>query len=176
MTSAISHQDLSDLIGRIYDCTLDPSRWEPTLDAIRTLLASKTAQLALVDLRESRVLIQKTLGMESDLIEAVSKHMRETTEFIEVHLDNVLSMAEPLLISRLASPEYRASSSYLQTSLSFGFVDMGQITIMRSPERLSGLGFGRHESVGVFGDREIEVMRLLIPHVRRAVTISNVLD
>jgi hypothetical protein len=38
MTSAISHQDLSDLIGRIYDCTLDPSRWEATLDAIRTLL------------------------------------------------------------------------------------------------------------------------------------------
>jgi hypothetical protein len=31
-------------------------------------------------------------------------------------------------------------------------------------------------SAASFGDREIEVVRLLIPHVRRAVTISNVLD
>jgi DNA-binding CsgD family transcriptional regulator len=35
---------------------------------------------------------------------------------------------------------------------------------------------GRQESVGLFGDREIGLMRLLIPHLRRAVTISNVLD
>src|SRR5262249_29304386 len=52
----------------------------------------------------------------------------------------------------------------------------GQITIMRSPTRLSALGFGRQESVSVFGDPEVELLRLLIPHVRRAVTISNVLD
>jgi hypothetical protein len=55
-------------------------------------------------------------------------------------------------------------------------VDTAQIHLMRAPTRYSALGFGRKESVGVFGDREIEIMRLLVPHVRRAVTISNVLD
>jgi DNA-binding CsgD family transcriptional regulator len=55
-------------------------------------------------------------------------------------------------------------------------VDFAQIILMRSPTRMSMLGFGRHETVGVFGDREIQIMRLLLPHVRRAVTISNVLD
>jgi DNA-binding CsgD family transcriptional regulator len=30
--------------------------------------------------------------------------------------------------------------------------------------------------VGIFTDRDMEVMRLLVPHLRRAVTISNVLD
>src|SRR5262245_57344354 len=69
MTSAISHQGVSDLIGRIYDCTLDPARWEPTLDAIRTLLQTATAQLALFDPRQHRILIQKTLAMDSRLLE-----------------------------------------------------------------------------------------------------------
>jgi hypothetical protein len=34
----ISQEDLSHLIGRIYDCTLDPARWESALGEIRTLL------------------------------------------------------------------------------------------------------------------------------------------
>ena len=177
MSSTISHQDLSDLIGRIYDCTLDPSRWEPTLDAVRSLLASKTAQLALVDLPENRILIQKTLGMEAHLLEAVSKYMPEITQFIEGHLDDGLSMDRPMVVSRLTSPAFRAASPYfVESARTQGIVDMGQINLMRTPSRLSMLGFGRQESVGVFGDREIELLRLLIPHVRRAVTISNVLD
>ena len=31
MADAMSPQALSDLIGSIYDCSLDPSRWERTL-------------------------------------------------------------------------------------------------------------------------------------------------
>jgi DNA-binding CsgD family transcriptional regulator/PAS domain-containing protein len=174
MTVSISHQDLSDLIGRIYDCTLDPSRWEATLDAIRSLLRCPTAQLALVDLRQHRVLIQKTLGMEAQMIEAVNKHMPEITQFIEGHLDNGLSMDGPLVVSRMGPPYL--SPHYWETVRLGGFVDFAQTILMRTPTRMSALGFGRHESVGVLGDREIEILRLLIPHVRRAVTISNVLD
>jgi hypothetical protein len=31
MVEALSQHALSELIGSIYDCTLDPSRWERTL-------------------------------------------------------------------------------------------------------------------------------------------------
>src|SRR5262249_32894072 len=65
---------------------------------------------------------------------------------------------------------------YYQDAVSLGFIDFIQTHLMRSPTRMSALGFGRHQSAGVFGDREVELMRLLIPHLRRAVTISNVLD
>jgi DNA-binding CsgD family transcriptional regulator len=47
---------------------------------------------------------------------------------------------------------------------------------LHTPTRLAGLAFGRHERHGVFTDRELELGRLLLPHVRRAVTISNALD
>jgi hypothetical protein len=74
MTSTISHQDLSDLIGRIYDCTLDPSRWDATLDALRKLLQTPTAQLTLGDLRQHRVLLSKDLGMDSHMHDVLGKH------------------------------------------------------------------------------------------------------
>jgi DNA-binding CsgD family transcriptional regulator/PAS domain-containing protein len=177
MASAISHQDLSDLIGRIYDCTLDPSHWEATLDAIRTLLQCPTAQLALVDLRQQRIVLQKALGMDVRMQELLSKHIPDIQHRLDRFFDNGLSMEEPLVVSRAFSPEEIAAWPYYQeVVLPFGFVDTAQIHLLRAPTRYSALGFGRKESVGVFSEREIEIMRLLIPHVRRAVTISNVLD
>jgi DNA-binding CsgD family transcriptional regulator/PAS domain-containing protein len=177
MNSAVSHQDLSDIIGRIYDCTLDPSRWEATLDAIRTLLRCPNAHLALMDLHQHRILIQKVLGIDTVWLDRQSKYFPEINQFVEGRLDDGLSLDEPFVLARMASPAQLAASPYFQEwSRPQGFVDVVQVNLVRTPIRLSVLAFGRHESVGIFGDREIELMRMLIPHVRRAVTISNVLD
>jgi PAS domain-containing protein len=175
MSSAISHQDLSALIGRTYDCALDPSRWEATLDAIRAFLRCLTVQLALMDLRQQRILLSKDLGMDAQLHERTSRHLPEFQHYVERSLDNGRSMEELIVVSRMDSPEMFAGPFYREF-LSLGFIDLVQMHLLRSPTRLSALGFCRQDSAGVFDDREIEILRLLIPHVRRAVTISNVLD
>jgi PAS domain-containing protein len=48
--------------------------------------------------------------------------------------------------------------------------------LLHTPARLGVIGMGRHERQGIFSDHEIELGGLLLPHIRRAVTISNVLD
>ena len=48
--------------------------------------------------------------------------------------------------------------------------------LMHTPTRFSGLGIAWHERHGIVTEQEIELARLLLPHARRAVTISNVLD
>ena len=175
--AVLSNQELSDIIGHIYDCALEPARWEPTLDALRNLLRCRSAQLALVDVPRHRVLIQKTIGIESHWLQLQSKYLPEIIAFAERHLDGGASMDEPLVTSRLASPARYAASPYFQEwGRPQGYVDVVQINLMRTLTRLSGLGLGRHESQGVLEDRDIALMRLLIPHVRRAVTVSNVLD
>ena len=177
MTAALSHQDLSDLIGRIYDCTLDPSRWEPTLDTLRSMVRCRSAQLALVDLRQHRILIQRSLGIESHWLQQQSKYLSEIASFAQRHLDGGVSMDQPLVTSRLASAaRYAASPFFQEWGRPQGYIDVVQINLMRTPSRLSGLALGRHESEGAIEDRDIELMRLLVPHLRRAVTISNVLD
>jgi DNA-binding CsgD family transcriptional regulator len=51
-----------------------------------------------------------------------------------------------------------------------------QCFLIGSPKRFAGLAFGRRQAQGLFADREVELAELLIPHIRRAVTISDLLD
>jgi hypothetical protein len=41
----LSPQEISKLIGSVYDCALDPSRWELTLDELRNAFDGLTAVL-----------------------------------------------------------------------------------------------------------------------------------
>jgi DNA-binding CsgD family transcriptional regulator len=55
-------------------------------------------------------------------------------------------------------------------------VDFMMFFLMHEPMHLSTLGVGRNERQGIITEREIELGKLLLPHLRRAVTISKVLD
>jgi len=178
MADALSSYALSTLIGSIYDCALDPSLWEPTLAQARDALRCTTAILHLNDLSDnSRILIRKSVGIPADGLEQMEKHAAEVGARLVEDLASWPSLDEPHVMLRHLPAEYRARSSYIQNVLKpNGIVDVLTLFLMHTPTRLGALGFARHERQGVLTEREIEGGRLLIPHLRRAVTISNVLD
>jgi hypothetical protein len=45
MSSPISPQALSELIGSIYDCALDPGHWDQTLFELRNAFLGETVSL-----------------------------------------------------------------------------------------------------------------------------------
>ena len=47
---------------------------------------------------------------------------------------------------------------------------------MREPTRIAEFAVSRHESAGLVTERELAIMRLLAPHIRRSVTISDLID
>jgi hypothetical protein len=59
MSDAISPQALSELIGSIYDCALDPLHWDQTLCDLRDAFCGETASLVLMDTRRGRFLTTK---------------------------------------------------------------------------------------------------------------------
>jgi GAF domain-containing protein len=68
-------------------------------------------------------------------------------------------------------------AAYIEEGLGAeGIIDVLQCFLIGSPKRFAGLALGRRQSRGEFGDREVELAKLLIPHIRRAVTISDLLD
>jgi hypothetical protein len=79
MADGISPQALSDLIGSIYDCALDPSRWDQTLADVSKALDCFALLLALNDLRHERLLIHKRVGVEPDQFERLSIYVPEVT-------------------------------------------------------------------------------------------------
>jgi DNA-binding CsgD family transcriptional regulator len=87
------------------------------------------------------------------------------------------SLDEPHVVSRHFSPAYIETSPYFQEwARPTGIVDTMTLFLMHTPLHLAGLYLGRNERQGIITEREIELGKLLLPHVRRAVTISNVLD
>jgi DNA-binding CsgD family transcriptional regulator len=81
------------------------------------------------------------------------------------------------VISRDLAPEIIQGSAYFEDGLGAeGIVDILQCFLLGTPKRFAGLAFGRRQPQGIFSDRDVELAELLIPHIRRAVTISDLLD
>jgi DNA-binding CsgD family transcriptional regulator/PAS domain-containing protein len=177
VADAISPQALSDLIGSIYDCALDPSRWEQTLAHLSEALDCFALLLALSDLRHERLLLHKCIGVEQYQFERLSIYLPEVCAMQRGALASLPSFDEPYVMSRHLSPAYIEKSPYFQEWQNpTGMMDFMVFFLMHQPMHLSTFGVGRNERQGLITDREIELGRLLLPHLRRAVTISNVLD
>jgi DNA-binding CsgD family transcriptional regulator len=82
-----------------------------------------------------------------------------------------------MLVSRHVPQSYWQTSPYFQECYRRdGIVDIFQYFLMRTPTRYSVFAVNRHERQGIVTDCELNLGGLLLPHLRRAVTISNVLD
>jgi DNA-binding CsgD family transcriptional regulator/PAS domain-containing protein len=173
----MSPQVLSDLIGSIYDCALDPSRWEQTLANVGDALDCYVLVLHLTDLRHHRYLLNKTVGLQPDQIERLPKYLPEMQGILGEALASWPSLDEPFVDSRHLTHSYIEKSPLFQEFVKpSGAVDVMQLFLMRTSMHLSFLSVARNEQQGPITDREIELGKLLLPHLRRAVTISKVLD
>jgi DNA-binding CsgD family transcriptional regulator/PAS domain-containing protein len=177
-TQTVDAERLSDLIGALYDCVLDPSRWDSTLDEIRKFLGCANVVLSSLDLRTDSFRVQKVIGIEPFWL---AKATETGPEFAKVYhtIPDLLTrpMDEPISPSRDGDrAAVLANRHYLEWAKPQGLIDSIAIFLMRSPERLAEFSLGRHESVGLITDREVRLLRLLAPHLRRAVTITDLID
>jgi DNA-binding CsgD family transcriptional regulator len=178
MAEAVSPRALSKLIGSIYDCALDPSHWEQTLPDIMYSLGCHIVALTLTDLRHHRFLLNKFAGAQPYQAENVSKkYVPEIDAILGGALASWPSLDEPYVVSRHLSPAYIETSPYFQEFVKpSGTADIMQLFLMHTPTHLASIGGARHERQGIITEREVELGKLLLPHLRRAVTISKVLD
>jgi DNA-binding CsgD family transcriptional regulator len=68
------------------------------------------------------------------------------------------------------------TSPYFQAARKRGIVDMMQFTLIHEATHFSGFAVTRHERQGLITKRETEIGKQLQPHMRRAMTISKMLD
>jgi DNA-binding CsgD family transcriptional regulator/PAS domain-containing protein len=175
VSDVIAPQALSELIGSIYDCALDPSRWDQTLRNIKGALDGQMAVVNLVNLQRGRPLLMKTAGLDPRHLPMFFLHVNELRDLIRKCL--ALPMDDAHVASRDLPPGYMDASPYFQASRKRGIVDMMQfVLIHEATHYFSAFAVTRHERQGAITDREIEIGKLLLPHLRRAVTISKMLD
>ena len=176
MTEAISLQALSQLIGSIYDCALEPDRWDRTLSDLKDAFESQTSSVGLIDKRRGRILINKNAGAKPEWLEQQQTHHAAEINAKLTDYFGRTSLDEPHVLSRHFARLDWETSGYLQVCQKAGVTDMMAYALVWEPAYFSVFGVAKMVQQGIVTDRDIALGGLLLPHLRRAVTISKVLD
>jgi DNA-binding CsgD family transcriptional regulator/PAS domain-containing protein len=178
VTADLEPQRLSNLIGAIYDCTIDPDRWPDTMREICAEIECQESAIALADLEHSRHQVFRTWNRNPlwpprhiEFADDIARYYKSVPAL------QARSIDEPLVSLRDVPTEvWTQSRFYLEWMKPQGFCDSIQILVLREPLRVGIFNAIRSERVGPVGDREIAILRLLAPHIRRSVTIGDVMD
>jgi DNA-binding CsgD family transcriptional regulator len=167
---------LSDLIGSIYDCALDPTMWEPVLETIGREFFFSSAMMGVARPMD-KPQIMASYGIDDALLARIPEMSAEMAalwggmeRFQQFPLD------EPIVHTHAMPPSLIVGNRYADIWLDRGEIDAAIIVISRDAAMFGTVGFNRHGSAGPIGEGEVTGLRLLGPHFRRAVTISNLFD
>lgn len=178
MSIAVSNAVVSDVIGRIYDCAVDPGRWQDALSHVYPLLRCANAALDLMDIRTSRILLHITAGIPDEYDRTIVDYAPDVVamwggweQLMALPLEDVA------VLSWVRSPEALAESRYLvEWGTPQGLVDVMGIGLARDASAMGSIGMGRHRSLGPVTEEDAATARLFIPHLQRAMSISRLLE
>lgn len=140
-------------------------------------MSGESVILSLNDLRNDRLVIDKSVGWGQFGLEERQKHIPEIHARLNEWFAKGPSLDDPFIASRQLSAEYLERAPYVQHCLKpLGIVDIMHLFLMYTPAHFSEIVVARHLQHGIITDREVELGLLMLPHLRRAVTISNILD
>ena len=178
MQDFLSAARISELIGCLYDCAIEPQSWEHALDAIREALEFKNAVLAAQALPSGQVLLAVQRGMPAEFWPPNPRHASAVMEMwggqqriMTYPLDEPVQQTQAVGTAGLIG-----NSWYEEFAVPNDMIDAVAIAFARDPGMIGSVSFGRHRSQGEIGEPEMSALRLIAPHFRRAVAISKLLD
>lgn len=180
MSSPISAERLSQLVGLIYDSAIDPARWPVAMEAMRTELDCYNATLDLIDLPSGRALSNVTTNIPPHYAALIPTAGPDVVEqWGGRQAIQALPMDRPAVLSQV-NPGFDFAATrnpyYLAFAKPQGIVDVMAIGLARDARAIGTVSFGRHMSAGPIGEREMAIAQLLVPHLQRAATINRMLD
>jgi DNA-binding CsgD family transcriptional regulator len=165
----------SDVVGTIYDCAVDPHLWPKAIEQVGRLIDGINGVVMIVDTVEKKSRFYVDWNVDPMLIRTYSENF---------HADNPLNHAftkfevdEPYNISMVMEPsQWLETRVYREFGRPNGWLDSVGVTLLKTPSRFATLSIARHHDVGFAGPREIEIMRLLAPHLRKATSIADLIE
>jgi DNA-binding CsgD family transcriptional regulator len=163
----------SDLIGRIYDCTLDTSLWPKALEEITDALGGVMADLIVSHPLERT---QHVAALHNYPEEVLSLAVAHASINPGLPLGLTMPLCQVFCSTRDLDIEAFHRSRYWQACFAGrGLYDYVVSPVTRTVTSFSTWGIIGSEAKGPYTDEDIELARLLSPHIKRAVEISNVM-
>jgi hypothetical protein len=164
---------VSALIGDIYDAALDPSLWPLVLEKAKGFVGGVAASLY------SKDAVNKCGNMFYQNAGGIDPHYQHLYFDTYVKLDPTTTghffaeLDAPVATNDIIPYQFLETRFYLEWARPQGLVDHVVAVIEKSN---TSAGVFRHQRDGLVDDEARRRMRLITPHVRRAVLIGKVID
>jgi DNA-binding CsgD family transcriptional regulator/PAS domain-containing protein len=170
----VSAQALSDTIGAIYDCALDPERWRDACRKMAELCDSSAGGMCVHDIRHVQNDQLFEFGYQPEFLGLFAKHYAQSP----IAAANIVGdVGDVFTLTQICSEEELLESRFYRELLKpFGYFDFIGFMALRTGGRVASVHTCRTERAPRYGERDIGIFELLSPHVCRALAISDALD
>jgi DNA-binding CsgD family transcriptional regulator/PAS domain-containing protein len=168
----------SELVGAIYDCALDPGLWPGALASLRSQLRFHNASLSVYDFASSSMPIHVLNGVEEPWLSRIELYGEEVLDqWGGVAGVERYEVGEPYVLTRTnPAAATRQNRYFAEWAEPQGLIDTMAAILARDAAGIGNIAFGRHRDEGPITDDEVDGVRLVLPHIRRAVAISRTLE
>ena len=168
-------QALLQLIGGIYDAVLNPDAWNVILPRIGAFVGGSSGGLFAHDSSRRSGNVFYEFGTDPNFRHLyLEKYMTMDPMFGTYF---VLDVGEVFSTSTVMShAEFLQSRFYKEWIRPQGWIDNVCVYLDRTPEGHAGFSLFRHEREGLADEPTRERLRLLVPHLRRAVLIGKLIE
>ncbi len=167
---------LSDIIGSVYDCVLQPQEWSRTLPLISAFGESAASSIVV----QGRLSGSGTRVFEDG----------ERQSFLRLYFEKLAASRMPTMkqaafdhlgevatMTMLAGEREPLNSDfYLKWVRPLGFRDVIGVLVLKSGKRVAWFSVARSDIQSRFDESDLRQMELLSPHICRALLISDALD
>lgn len=170
--------ELNGLIGTFYDAVIEPDFWQKALDDMRRHFGFELGALSVIALPTGTGVVQVSTNIPDGYLAGMQAYNDDVIQ-LWGGLARLAEMPleEPILQSQVTGPDiWTGNRFYEEWVRPQGLVDQIGIALARDATMIGNIGLGLHESAPTLTDAEMDGLRLLAPHVRRAATISRILD
>ena len=167
-------EQLSSLIGDIYDAALEPSLWTSVLAECARFVGGPAAALFCRDTARKSCSAAYYVGLHARFKQLIVDKCVKADPRMMGQI--FAKTGEPVAITDIfRNDELRQARPYLEWARPQGLVDVLSVALAKSATSAALLMIFRHERDGRVDDEMRRRMRLIIPHVRRAVLIGLVI-
>lgn len=174
----IPAEEFSNLVSSIYECALDPAGWTAVLEELAERMDFRMSSLILATtpIRGALPLIDISTGITPEARASMLSHGQAAIDAWGPPGTFAALPLETPMIRSTVNPEAARTPYVQEQCLPLGFFDNMSIMFSRERESFCVVSFNRHLDEGAIGGEEVDLARLFVPHLKRALVISRLLE
>ncbi len=168
------HPAVNDLISRIYDCAVEPSGWDRTLQALRDHLSLAYVGLSVVAFEPAkppRPVLMRGTDWDADWIARLVGAIDSLPGFERMRL---APLDQPMLFRDFVGAEVFDQSPFRRDWVEpQGLRDACNVPVLQRPEMTAMLTAWAAQGRAPLSTHDAETLAAIAPHLRRAVLIGE---